>query len=89
MSDTSTEAIAVSRGSRGIENVFSICSHRNTMRIDEHAIAEAILTAPGWARVGLTAPAERLREEAALELARAVLGGAVPTHSPDQLSLFT
>lgn len=57
------------------------------MRIDEHAIAEAILAAPGWARVGLTAPAERLREEAAKELARVILNDEGTTYSPDQLTL--
>ena len=57
------------------------------MRIDEHTIAEAILAAPGWARVGLTAPAERLREEAARELARVILNDNDAGHSPDQLTL--
>jgi hypothetical protein len=45
-------------------------------RIDETTIAEALLTAPGWARVGLTAPTSWMREDAARELARAVLGQA-------------
>ncbi|UVO49656.1 hypothetical protein M0208_03700 [Sphingomonas sp. SUN019] len=31
-------------------------------------LAQMVLSAPGWARVGITAPDERLREEAALEL---------------------
>ncbi|HUD30819.1 MAG TPA: DUF6771 family protein [Novosphingobium sp.] len=43
-------------------------------RIDEAAIADALLTAPGWARVGLSAPTEWLRESAASELARAIAG---------------
>ena len=42
------------------------------MRLDHDSIAEAILTAPGWARVGITAPNERLRQDAALELARVI-----------------
>ncbi|MFM5924586.1 MAG: DUF6771 family protein [Novosphingobium sp.] len=42
-------------------------------RIDASAIACAILDAPGWARVGITAPSERLRQDAALELALAIL----------------
>lgn len=41
----------------------------------EATIAEALLTAPGWARIGITAPSEWVREEAARELARAVLEG--------------
>jgi len=55
---------------------------------DEAAIAEAILAAPGWARVGITAPAEHLREDAARELARAVLGGRPALDAcPEQLRL--
>ena len=46
------------------------------IRIDEQSIARAILEAPGWARVGITAPSPWLREDAAAELARAVLNGA-------------
>lgn len=58
------------------------------MNIDQSAIAEALLSAPGWARVGLTAPVEGLREDAARELARAVLEGRrVAEASPDQLNL--
>jgi len=36
------------------------------------AVAHAILEAPGWARVGITAPSPCLREDAALELARVI-----------------
>lgn len=32
------------------------------------ALASMILTAPAWARVGITAPSERVRDAAALEL---------------------
>jgi hypothetical protein len=63
------------------------------MRLDDaqalNAIASALLSAPGWAKVGITAPKECLREEAARELARVVLlkaeGGAEA--SADQLRL--
>jgi hypothetical protein len=53
-------------------------------------VAETILTAPGWARVGITAPANHLRVAAARELARAILedvglGPEVP--AADQLGL--
>lgn len=41
-------------------------------RIDTSAVAHAILDAPGWARVGITAPSLCLREDAALELARVI-----------------
>jgi hypothetical protein len=37
------------------------------------AISSAILDAPGWARVGITMPNDRLREQAAEELARAII----------------
>ncbi len=38
--------------------------------LDSHEmIAAALLSAPGWARVGLTAPDSRLRVEAATTLA--------------------
>jgi hypothetical protein len=43
------------------------------IRIDFPAVAQAILTAPGWARVGITASSEHLREDAALELAQSIL----------------
>ena len=54
-------------------------------RFDPETIANAILTAPGWARVGITAPAERLREEAAQELAAVILTAesAAPAEVPD------
>jgi hypothetical protein len=56
---------------------------------DSFAIARAILSAPGWARVGITAPVERLREEAAHELARAILDAPTERESSaDQLSLL-
>ena len=59
-------------------------------RLDENRIAAALLDAPGWARVGITAPTSHIRVEAAFELARAIVesarAGAEPT-SPDQLGL--
>lgn len=54
---------------------------------DPTHIAEALLAAPGWARIGITAPAKHLREEAALELAKAVLDDRQSEQSPDQLTL--
>lgn len=42
-------------------------------RVEPVELAATILSAPAWARVGITAPNERLREEAALELARSIL----------------
>ncbi|WP_370631729.1 DUF6771 family protein [Novosphingobium sp. FKTRR1] len=43
------------------------------MRIDHDTIAQAILAAPGWARVGITASDQRMREDAAQELASVIL----------------
>ena len=63
------------------------------MRLDDrlalHTIANALLSAPGWARVGITAPTEHLREAAAEELARVILQSSndAPEVSPDQLRL--
>lgn len=37
------------------------------------ALAAAVLTAPGWVRVGIAAPNERVREEAALALAARIV----------------
>lgn len=42
-------------------------------RSEENYVALAILGAPGWARLGITAPAAHLREDAAHELARVIL----------------
>lgn len=51
-------------------------------------IADTILSAPAWARVGITAPSERLRQEAALELARSILGEEGHREDPAQLRLM-
>lgn len=53
-------------------------------------LANALLTAPGWARIGLTAPREQLREAAAKELAlqiKSVLEGDDSLPDPRQTSL--
>ncbi|HEV7314247.1 MULTISPECIES: DUF6771 family protein [unclassified Sphingopyxis] len=58
-------------------------------RIDTARVAETLLAAPGWARVGLTAPTSHIRVEAAFELARVIVEsvtGEEPAHS-DQLGL--
>ena len=52
-------------------------------RIDPRLIADALLSAPGWARLGLTEPRDHLRQDAAAELARTIVDriGAMP--APD------
>ena len=59
-------------------------------QIDLSRVAETILAAPGWARVGITAPVSHLRVAAAHELARAILedvGLAPEVPAGDQLGL--
>lgn len=58
-----------------LAGMFIICSNSPMSRIDEQSVANALLQAPGWARVGLSAPSAWVREEAARELALAVIEG--------------
>jgi hypothetical protein len=55
-----------------LEIMFILCSIQTMPRFDTALIASAILGAPGWARVGITAPSACLREDAALELAQVI-----------------
>jgi hypothetical protein len=41
-------------------------------RFDPASLAKTILQAPSWVRVGITAPVQRIREQAAYELACAI-----------------
>ena len=53
-------------------------------------IAAAILAAPGWARVGIAAPDQRMREQAAEALALSILEGTgqgLPPPDANQLAL--
>lgn len=57
---------------------------------DSFSLASCLLQAPAWARVGLTAPSERLRERAAAELAETIIDALTdPAVSidPRQMSL--
>ncbi|MDX2210074.1 MAG: antA/AntB antirepressor family protein [Sphingopyxis sp.] len=69
--------------------MFYLCSHMGMDNMDPARVAETILAAPGWARVGITAPNSNMRIEAAFELAKAIIEGAavVDAPSPDQLGL--
>lgn len=53
-------------------------------------IAQAILEAPGWARIGITMPDPSMREKAAIELALTIADQLALTPGPDprQLKLF-
>jgi hypothetical protein len=60
-------------------------------KIDPTRVAETLLSAPGWARVGLTASVGHLRIAAAHELARAILedvGQDTDGPAGDQLGLL-
>jgi len=53
-------------------------------------LAQSLLHAPAWAKVALTAPKERLREQAALELAQSIVNAMErpPTiHDQRQMTL--
>ncbi len=58
-------------------------------RLELDNIADALLAAAGWARVGLTDPKEHLRIQSAKELALTILERAErsPDTHPDQLTL--
>jgi len=75
---------------RPLALMFSLCSTVLMERIDADKIAEALLAAPGWARLGLTEPGDHLRRQSARELAMAVveeLCGPAPSTDPAQLAL--
>jgi len=48
--------------------------HGDMERVAAHPMAQAILAAPAWVRVGITAPTENIRIQAANELALTLLG---------------
>ncbi|WP_312026742.1 DUF6771 family protein [Sphingomonas endolithica] len=51
-------------------------------------LSDAILSAPGWCRVGIAMPDEAMRQRAAGELARAIVERlGAPEHNADQLTL--
>src|SRR3546814_16763851 len=54
----------------GLAMLFFLYSHMGMDRIDTARVAETLLAAPGWARVGLTVPTAHMRVEAAFELDR-------------------
>lgn len=60
------------------------------MTLDRSTLAQTLLHAPAWARVGLTAPSERVREASARELAEVVIGSLedmVEQHDARQIAL--
>lgn len=69
--------------------MFHICSNEQMERIDERAVSAILLAAPGWARVGLAMPDERLRERAADALAATISErlASAPAADRNQLKL--
>ena len=49
---------------------------------DPSSLAQTIVLAPAWARVGLTAPVQRIREQAAARLAQAIVGALEGSATP-------
>ncbi len=68
----------------GLVESFPLCSFQGMDRIDTAQLSAAILHAPGWARVGITMPDERLRERAACALACAIVEVLEPPEQPDR-----
>ncbi|WP_051093318.1 MULTISPECIES: DUF6771 family protein [Sphingobium] len=52
-------------------------------RIERDELSAILLAAPGWARVGLTMPDERMRERAADTLAATIIEQLERTPAPD------
>ncbi|WP_336966695.1 DUF6771 family protein [Sphingobium aquiterrae] len=76
-----------------IDMVLLLCSAFVLILHMEHDslwVAQNLLAAPAWARVALSAPKPQLREQAAVELAQAMIAAlARPPviHDPRQMSL--
>lgn len=71
-----------------LAQLFHICSHMEMPCFNEEEIAERILAAPGWARLGIAEPKRELRAAAASELARAILALAPPSPSVPAIGRF-
>ncbi|WP_298193066.1 DUF6771 family protein [Novosphingobium sp.] len=52
-------------------------------RIERDELSAILMAAPGWARVGLTMPDERMRERAADTLAATIIERLERTPTPD------
>jgi hypothetical protein len=61
-----------------LAQLFHICSHMGMPSVNGDDLAERILAAPGWARLGIAEPTPKLRAAAASELARAILALTTP-----------
>lgn len=70
--------------------MFRVCSHEHMERLDPRHIADILVDAPIWARLGLGVRHSRMRERAAHCLAEVVVErlGEQPGADPDQLKLL-
>lgn len=71
--------------------LFFLCSINEMTEMDPDRVADALLAAPGWARIGITAPKESVRQAAAQELAltitRLFADDSTPDRKQSQLTL--
>ncbi len=76
-------------GIKALAIKFSICSFSGMERIERQALSAILLAAPGWARVGLTMPDEKMRERAADTQAATIIEKLEGSSPPNvnQLSL--
>jgi hypothetical protein len=72
-----------------LHDVACLFHQRDMVRIDQRRISEAILSAPGWARVGITMPDERMRLRAADGLAASILEQLQDAGEPDGTDQLT
>lgn len=70
--------------STALAEPLALCSHARMERLDPATLDSAILTAPGWVRVGITATVQRIREQAAHELARSLCEAMYPSGQVDR-----
>jgi hypothetical protein len=73
-----------------LATMFLVCSNAHMEQIDSRRVSEIILTAPSWAKIGITMPDEALRIRAANELALTIserLADSLTTADRDQLAL--
>jgi hypothetical protein len=73
----------VVQGINGLATMFYFCSNRRMERIERDELSAILLSAPGWARVGLTMPDAHMRERAADTLAATIIEKLQGVPAPD------
>jgi hypothetical protein len=74
-------------GIKALAGKFFICSFVGMERIERQKLSAILLAAPGWARIGLTMPDERMRERAADTLAVTIIEKLEGSSPPDESQL--